>query len=124
MKNLIFLILLVSLNSYSQEKEKIIFLFENGRDTVINSQSDNIYMIEGKHTFKFINSKHEKVEVNFNSVKEHLVTYKEFLKKNKSKKYPELFSNYVFYILIKEKNSSACLIQVEKVWLVEDKIVD
>jgi hypothetical protein len=124
MKNLLFIILLSFLNSSSQNDGKIIFLFEKEKDTIVSNQNEEIYKIDGKHTFKFIRGKHEKVEVNYNAVKENTVTYNEFIRQNKGKKYPELFNNYSFYILIKQTDSTACLIQVDKVWLVEDKIID
>lgn len=124
MKIHLFIYLFVCLNTYSQEDNKIIFIFENDKDTFIKSQNDYIYKIDGKHTFKFVDGKHEKIEVNYNSVKENIVTFNQFIKQNKNKKYPELFNDFTFYILVKENDSSACLIQVEKVWLVENKIID
>lgn len=124
MKNLLFIILFAFLNSFSQNEEKIIFLFENGKDVISSSKNEDIYKLDGKHTFKFIRGKHDKVEINYNLIEEKIITFNEFIRQNKDKKYPELFSNYSFYILIKEKDSIACLIQVDKIWLVEDKIID
>ena len=37
---------------------------------------------------------------------------------------PEFFNEYSFYIFILEKDGIGCLIEVEKVWLVEEKITD
>lgn len=124
MKNLMFIFLISFLNSFSQEKEKIIFLFEDGKDTIIENRNETIYKIRNNQTFKFIEKKHHKKEVKYNSVKEKITSYNDFLIKNKDKKYPELFNEYSLYIFIHEKDDFGCLVEVEKVWLVEKKIID
>lgn len=124
MKNLIFIFLITFLNSFSQEKEKIIFLFEDGRDTIIENGNETIYKIGNNQTYKFIEKKHHKKEVKYNSVKEKITSHNDFLRKNKNKKYPELFNEYSFHIFILIKDDIGCLVEVEKVWLVEKKIID
>lgn len=124
MKNLYFIFLFAFFNSFSQNDAKIIFLFEKEKDILVSNQIEDIYKIDGKHTFRFIRGKHEKVGINYSSIKEKIITYDEFIRQNKDKKYPELFIYYSFYILMKQKDSTACLIQVDKFWMVEDKVID
>ena len=122
MRNLIYIFLLISVNLLSQEKEKIIFLFDESKDIMYIKKNLEIYAIDKKHTFKYDNEKNEKIEVNYNSIKSNILTsYSEFIELNKRKKYPEYFNEYSFFIFFKEKD---CLVEVEKIWLVEDKIID
>src|SRR5690606_14472126 len=111
-------------NSFSQEKEKIIFLFGDENDVISETRNQTIYRIDNNHTFKFIKEKHEKFEVKYNTIKDKIVSYNDFLKKNRGKKHPEFFNEYSFYIFILDKDNTGCLIEVEKIWLVEDKIID
>lgn len=46
MKNLIYIFLFISINLYSQQKEKIIFLFNENKDTLIVKKDSEIYSIE------------------------------------------------------------------------------
>ena len=119
-----FIFLLVFFNSYSQEKEKIIFLFEDGKDNIFKKRNETVYRINNNHTFRFTEKKHKKSKTEYKSVKGKIISYNDFLKKNKEKKYPEFFNEYSFYIFILEKDGIGCLIEVEKVWLVEEKITD
>ncbi len=59
----------------------------------------------------------------YDSIKQNLLSsFEEFIKKSKGKKYLEYFSDFVFYIFL--NNNTGCLVEVEKIWLVEDKIID
>lgn len=125
MRKLIYIFLLISINLFSQEKEKIIFLFNESKDTMIIKENSEIYSIDKKHTFKYDNEKNKEIDVKYNSIKSSILTsYSEFIELNKKKKYPEYFTEYVFYVFIKEKDDKGCLIEVEKIWMVEDKIID
>lgn len=125
MKKIIYILLLISVTTFSQEKEKIIFLFEEGKDTLINKKSEEIYKLAKLHSFTFDKTKHKKEKVNYDSIKPKIfATYDKFININKHKQYPDYFSKYSFYILIREENNTGCLVEVEKIWLVEDKIVD
>lgn len=125
MKNLIYIYILISVNLFSQKKEKIIFLFNESKDNMFIKNSSEIYVIDKKHTFEYNNEKNEKIEVKYNSIKSNILTsYSEFIELNKRNKYPEYFDKYQIYIFIKEKYGKGCLIEVEKVWLVEGKIID
>ena len=122
-KNLL-LFLLLSINIFSQKKEKIIFLYEGQKDTVITNKKEDIYKLDNKHTFKFVKEKHEKTEVDFLLIKEDIISFDDFIKINKGEKYPEFFNRYSFYIFFKKKKNIGFLIEVEKIWMVEDKIID
>ena len=126
MKNcLTILFLLISLSLFSQKtKEVIIFKFDEVKDTIKYNKNTEIYLLDKQHSFKYDAGKHKKEEVSFNSVKGKMIRYDEFIHKTKGKKYPEYFNNYSFYIFLKEKGSLGCLIEVEKIWLVEDKIIN
>ncbi|WP_298489450.1 hypothetical protein [uncultured Maribacter sp.] len=125
MRKLIYIFMLISTNLFSQEKEKIIFLFNESKDALIIKKNSEIYSIDKKHTFKYDNKKNQKIDVKYNSIKSNILTsYSEFIELNKKKKYPEYFTEYVFYVFIKEKDDKGCLIEVEKIWLVEDKMID
>ena len=65
MKNLYFIFLFAFFNSFSQNDAKIIFLFEKEKDILVSNQIEDIYKIDGKHTFRFIRGKHEKVGINY-----------------------------------------------------------
>ncbi|WAC03808.1 hypothetical protein N7U66_10535 [Lacinutrix neustonica] len=125
MKKIIYTFLLISLNMFSQEKEKIVFLFNKASDTLIVKHDSEIYSIDKKHTFKFDGKKNEKIETKYDLIKsKKFESFSEFIRLNTGKKYPDYFNIYSFYIFIKDKNDIGCLIEVEKIWLVEDKIVD
>lgn len=109
---------------YAQKKERIIFQFDEKRDLLTETNNATIFKLNGVHTFRFVNGNHEKIDVNYHSVKNELTTYNTFIKLNKGKKYPEYFSEYSFYILLEIGENSSCLFEVEKIWTVEDKIVD
>jgi len=110
--------------SYSQKKEKIIFLFEDGKDLLKENKNEDVFKIDKKHSFMFSQEKQKKIDVSYNSIKESLITYDAFLVLNKGKKYPDYFNEYLFYIYQPKNDSLGCLIEVEKIWLVEDKIID
>ena len=125
MKNSIYIFLFILMNLYPQQKEKIIFLFNESKDTLIVNKDSEIYSIEKKHTFKFTQEKNKKREMKYDLIKNNILTsYSEFLELNKGKKYPEYFNDYSFYVFVKKKDNIGCFIEIEKVWLVEDKIVD
>ena len=124
MKNLIYVFILISINLFSQEK-KIIFLFDENKDIMLDRKGSEIYAINKKYTFKYDSEKNEKIQVKYDSIKSNiLITYSQFIKLNKRKKYPDYFNEYSFYIFIDEKDENGCLIEVEKIWLVEDNIID
>lgn len=124
MKNLIFILLVSSMSLCAQKNEKIIFQFEKQKDWLGESNDETIFKIDNVHSFRFIKNKHEKIDVKYDSIRDNFTSYDSFLQKNKGKKYPEYFNEYSFYIFIKEKENYGCLIEVEKIWTVEDKIVD
>ena len=124
MKNLIFIILMIIFTSSSQEKEKIVFLFENGKDSIIKNKYETIYKIRNKHSFKFIEKLHQKNTTRYNSIKDEITSYDDFIQKNKGKNFPDFFSNYSFFVFILEKDNTGCLFEVEKIWLVEENIID
>lgn len=126
MKNLLSISLFVLFVSFSssQNKNDIVFLFENGKDTFIKNKNEDIYSINKKNHFRYTESKHKKTIINYASIKEKITSYSTFIKLNKGKKYPEFFNEYKFFIYIKESESSGCLVEVEKIWLVEEKIID
>ena len=102
-----------------------IFLFNKNKDTLIVNKDSEIYSIDKKHTFKYTKEKNEKTEVEYNLIKSKIIpSFSEFIKLNKRKKYPEYFNEYSFYVFIKEKDNTGCLVEVEKIWLVEDKIIN
>ena len=111
------------MNLYSQQKEKIIFLFNESKDTLILKKDSEIYFIEKKHTFKFTKEKNEKRKIKYDLIKNNILTsYSEFLELIKGKKFPEYFKEYSFYVFIKEQDNAGCLVEIEKVWLIEDII--
>lgn len=71
MKNLIFVFFIVLLNSFIQEKQKIIFLFEEDKDTIIQNSYETIYKISNNKTFRFIEKKHHKKRLNTISLKKN-----------------------------------------------------
>ncbi len=121
MRNLIIFILIVlyTIKSVSQEKQKVVFIFDKENKEM---EIKNIYKINGL-TFKYFDKKNTKEYLSFKSIKSFVLKTSEFKRKLKNNKdsFPEVYSNYDFYIFEPKKDSFGCLYQVEKIWLVEGK---
>ncbi|OAD42118.1 hypothetical protein [Polaribacter atrinae] len=124
MKKIIFIFLLSTYSLFAQKKEKIIFIYDINKDTIVFNKKKKIYKIGNNQTYQFIEKKHKQTEANYSSIKKYVITIDDFVKKNKTKKFPEYYNEYSFYIFIKNNYKYGCLIEVEKIWLVEDKIID
>ncbi len=125
MKNQLFLlIVLFSSILLSQEKEKIIFIFDEINDTIINNNDNEFYKLAKYHSFKYDKIKHKKNMVKFDIIIPNVSKYNEFISSNKHKKFPDFFSDYSIFIFVREDKNTGCLIEVEKIWLVEDKIIN
>ncbi|PTX62693.1 hypothetical protein C8N46_10289 [Kordia periserrulae] len=123
----IYLILIFAFSilfSNAQQKKEIVFLFEDGKDALIENTNEYIYAINREHHFRYRKKDDKKTIVNYASIKNNIFTYETFLKLNKGKKFPDFFSEYTFLIYQKKNESSGFLIEVEKIWLVEEKIID
>lgn len=118
------LLLLFTVIVYSQNQKRIIFNYQSGIDSTIEKKGEYIYKLANEHSFRYVAEKNKKKEVNYSSIKGDITSYDAFIKSNKGKSYPEFFSEYSFYIYIKDTELKGCLIEVEKIWLVEDKISD
>ncbi len=124
MKNLIFIFLLASFSMFAQKKKRIIFLFKEGKDTVTFKKNERVYYIENNQTYKFIKQKHKEVTVPYQSIKEDIFTFDSFRKLNKEKKFPDYCNEFHFYIFEKGNDNYGCLLEVDKIWIVENKTVD
>ena len=124
MKKIIYFLILTSFSFYAQKKEKIVFLFDQNKDSIILKNNYRIYKIGNNETFKYSVKKHKKINVTYDSIKKHIISTHDFLKKNKFKKDPIYYNEYKFYIFIKNNYKNGCLVEVEKIWLVESKIAD
>lgn len=125
MRYFIFIALFISQTCYSQDEKGIIFLFDKREDSILIKENLEIYKLDDKHSFAYDREKHKKTEVTYESIRCKMIeSFSKFLEINKARKYPDFLSDYSFYIFIKEYNNSGCLIEVEKIWLVEDKIID
>ncbi len=124
MKNLIFIFLLASFSMFAQKKKRIIFLFKEGKDTVIFKKGERVYYMENNQTYKFIKQKHKEVKVPYQSIKKDIFTFDSFRELNKAKDFPEYYNGFHFYIFEKGNDNYGCLLEVDKIWIVESKIVD
>ena len=124
MKRIIFFLLLTSFSFYAQKKDKIVFLFDQKKDSIILKNNYRIYKIGNNETFKYSVKKHKEVNVTYESIKEYIISTHDFLKKKKFKKEPNYYNQFNFYIFIKNNYKYGCLVEVEKIWLVESKIAD
>ena len=120
---LLILVFLLSINIYSQTKE-IIFVFDNKKDSLVEKFNEEIYILNDRYSYTFKEKKHIKKTVDFKLKSNDAIDYNDFIKLNKHKKFPDYYSHYSFFILVKEENGMGCLIEVEKTWLVENKIYD
>jgi hypothetical protein len=124
MKKIIYFLILTSFSFYAQKKEKIVFLFDQNKDSIILKNNYRIYTIGNNQTFKYSVKKHKEINVTYEKIKKQVVSTHDFLKKNKFKKDPKYYNEYLFYIFIRNNYKSGCLVEVEKIWLVESKIAD
>lgn len=124
MKNLIFIFLLATFSTFAQKKKQIIFIFEQKKDTIIFKKNERIYNLGNNQTYKFTRKKHKEIMVPYQSIKEHIFTFNDFLKLNKGKEFPKYYNDFSFYIFIRESQNNGCLIEVDKIWLVENKIIN
>ncbi|OYQ46134.1 hypothetical protein CHU92_01595 [Flavobacterium cyanobacteriorum] len=107
------------------QKEMIVLVFD---ETKMKFE-DNIFIINGQK-FKFFSKK--KSEVNYSDIKYKVSTFNEMnLKVRRNKNYTkdkkeEFYYKDLFdiYIYIKKNNMSGVLYPVEKIWVVEGKIID
>lgn len=120
---LLILVFLLSTSIHSQTKE-IIFVFDNKKDSVVEKLNEEIYTLNGRYSYIFKEKKHIKKVVDFKLKSNDAIDYNDFIKLNKHKKFPDYYSLYSYFILIKEENGMGCLIEVKKIWLVEKKIYD
>ncbi|HHC80879.1 MAG TPA: hypothetical protein ENK46_13415 [Flavobacteriia bacterium] len=113
-------ILIVLFLINTQEKQKVIFIFNTDAK---NMKIKNGYYYIDDFSFKKVNNKSAKI-VSFDFIKPNLKVLSEFKKmvKNKRQPYPEVFSEFELFLYVPRSKSDGCLIQVEKIWLVEDKI--
>ena len=118
---LLILVFLLSINIYSQTKE-IIFVFDNKKDSLVEKFNEEIYILNDRYSYVFKEKKHIKKTVDFKLKSNDAIDYNDFIKLNKHKKFPDYYNLYSFFILIKEESGMGCLIEVEKIWLVENKI--
>jgi hypothetical protein len=124
MKKIIYFLILTSFSFFAQKKEKIVFLFDQNKDSIILKNNYRIYTIGNNETFKHSIKKHKEINVTYESIKKHVISPHDFLKKNKFKKNPNYYNEYIFYIFIRKNYKYGCLVEVEKIWLVESKIAD
>lgn len=124
MKKTMYFLLMISFSFYAQKKEKIVFVYNPNKDSITLKNNYRIYTIGNNQTFRYSEKKNTEINVSYESIKKYVVSTDNFFKKNKFTKDPKYYNEYSFYILMRKKIGSSCLIEVEKIWLVEDKIVD
>jgi|SRR5690554_6145061 len=123
MKNIFFLLLFIfSVSSFSQHKKDIVFIFDE-KNKYSHIERDNVYVLNDL-AFRFDREKHKKRKIEYDSIKEKIISTKKFKERAKNKKIPEFYGHYNFYLFFKENTKYGWLLEVEKIWLVEDKIVD
>ncbi len=120
----IILFLLVSFNLNAQQKEEIVFLYQEKKDSIIVKKDERVYDLGKDQTYRFIKDQHKKTRITYSSIKEQIVSIDDFLKLNDKRKFPEYYEKYSFYIFIKEDDDYGYLMEVERIWLVEDQIID
>lgn len=113
------LILTIVVATSNQTKKKVIFIFDLKAK---NTSMKNQYYVIDDFTFREIGSITLKKYVNLKSVQSDIKTVAEFKRIIEGKPYPEIFSKFKFFIYKPASIDSGCLIEVEKVWLVEEKI--
>ena len=91
MKYIFYFFLIFSMSLNAQQKDNIIFEFENKKDSLIETNIEIIFKINNEHSFRFNKNKHEKIDVKFDSIKDKFTSYDSFLILNNGKKYPEYF---------------------------------
>lgn len=65
--------------SFSQGKKDIIFIF-NEKNVNTYIQKDSIYLLDGL-TFRFDSKKHKRTRIAYDSIKEKIITIKDFKQK-------------------------------------------
>ena len=118
---ILFITLSVSLLC-AQEQKVIIFSYDAVEDTIIEKKKKTIYKLDKKHAFRYNEGKNRKIEVKYDSIKNDIKSYKSFIETNREKKFPDFFDEYSFYIYVRDSATEGCLFEVEKIWLVEEKI--
>lgn len=124
MKYIVFFFLLLSFNLNAQQKEEIVFLYQEKKDSIIVKKDERVYDLGNDQTYRFIKDQHKKTRITYSSIKEQIVSIDDFLKLNDKRKFPEYYEKYSFYIFIKEDDDYGYLMEVERIWLVEDEIID
>ena len=112
-------ILTIAVATSTQKKKEVVFIFD---PKAKNTSMKNQYFIIDDFAFRKIGSDNFKKHVNLKSVQSDIKTVIEFKKIIKNKPYPEIFSQFKFFIYKPTDTERGCLIEVEKVWLVEEKI--
>lgn len=120
----IILFLLVSFNLNAQQKEEIVFLYQEKKDSIIVKKDERVYDLGNDQTYRFIKDQQKKTRIAYTSIKEQIVSIDDFLKLNDKRKFPEYYEKYSFYIFIKKEDDYGYLMEVERIWLVEDEIID
>lgn len=125
MKYTFFLMSFLLLILFSQKPEQVILIFDDGQDTISLKKELEIYTLEGKYTFQHNKNKHTKYDIEYRQIDEdNIKSYSVFRKINEGKIYPDYFNEYSIYIYVGNKDATGCLVQVERVWIVNDTIID
>lgn len=111
-----------SVSSFSQCKEDIIFIF-NENNTDVYRQNDSVYVLNDL-VFRFESRKHNKRKIEYDSIKEKTISIKKFKERTIDVKFPESYNRYNFYLYFRKNNKQGNLLEVERIWIVEDIIID
>jgi hypothetical protein len=78
MKKIIYFLILTSFSFFAQKKEKIVFLFDQNKDSIILKNNYRIYTIGNNETFKHSVKKHKEINVTYESIKKHVISTHDF----------------------------------------------
>lgn len=113
--NFLFILFLCSF-CFGQNKENVYFLYE-GKTT--NILLDSIIKVDNQH-FKVIEKDFK--SICFAKIKPKLISFDNFVKKNRNKKFPDYYNNYDLFVYIPVDKIKGKYIKVEKVWIIDEPI--